>query len=506
MQLSSIKPILLLIYLLTIIAFLNVVAYAYRGTHTIEIFSSLIADIKVGAGIRVDILSSLLFFMITILCSSIGHYSIRYLNGEQKQVYFYKYLLGIVLSASLLVLSSNLLMLFFMWLATSYNLHKLLIFYDHRPRALIAARKKAIVSRIGDAALLAGILSTYSIFQSFEFSDIFSQALNYTDGTNQNANLSIVGILFAICALTKSAQFPFHFWLPETMETPTPVSALMHAGVINAGGFLIIRLSPMFQYSNSAQILLILVGTISAVLGALCMIAQNDIKTKLAYSTISQMGMMMLACGLGLYSIALFHILAHSFYKAYAFLSTGKLVEESKKNELKSIKPRMLMIATVGLVALSAIIFSNLYLQGKYLPIVTYCSILLLGLFQSFELQQNSSYLPLKTIGKIMITMGLAITLYTAIELTLNMHFVDESPLLENTEFFTYESLALSLLSFLMFFGSHLLSVRLKNLNTPFLQRIYLNLKNGFYSEVRSTMFLSRVNFLPNLSKRNVDV
>jgi NAD(P)H-quinone oxidoreductase subunit 5 len=226
-----------------------------------------------------------------------------------------------------------------------------------------------------------------------EFSELFQILASASAESLESLPLSLISVLFALGAITKAAQVPFHFWLPETMEAPTPVSALMHAGIINAGGFLMIRLNPLLAHSAAAHWILVVVGAITAIFGAMVMMTQNDIKKKLAYSTTSQMGIMMLCCGLGAYSLALFHIVAHSFYKAHAFLSTGELVEESKK--LKHAEPHPFPLRLVGLsfVGLLAILASWFLWNGDYVAYVTYVVILLFGLNQSthFSLRAASS-------------------------------------------------------------------------------------------------------------------
>jgi NAD(P)H-quinone oxidoreductase subunit 5 len=459
------------------------------------------AGFKVSFGIRIDILSSLLFFMIATLGASIGQYSLRYLHGEKNQGYFYKYLLGIILSSSLLVISSNLLMFFVMWLAISYNLHKLLIYFSDRPNALVAARKKAIISRLGDIILLAAIILTYSVFGSFDFTDIFTAMKTIPSNSESQKMISFISILIAIGALIKSAQFPLHFWLPETMETPTPVSAIMHAGVINAGGFLVIRMSPIFEHATASLFIIAIVGTISAVFGALCMIVQNDIKKKLAYSTISQMGIMMLACGLGAYGIALFHIFAHSFYKSYAFLSTGKLVEESKKIRL-NIKPSSNWIVLLGtVVGIVSVAGGTLFANGDFLAPVTYGGILTLGFLQGLNLSQKSTNSILIIFAKIMGSMILAIIVYAAIGQILNLYLLELVPKVFNSESGRYTLTAISAIVFSLFLASFVLSVRLMNINTPFLEWAYLYFKNGGYMSSMSTMVLARTNTLPQILK-----
>lgn len=497
----SIKSAQIFLWSLTIVALWFVLKQNDHEVQTFEVFSITLAQIKIAAGLRLDILSSLLFFMITTLGAGIGQYSLRYLDGEIRQGYFYKHLVGIIVSASLLVLSSNLLMFFVMWLSISYNLHKLLVFFADRLPALIAARKKAIVSRLGDVALLAAILLTYSVFGSFDFSDIFVKArtiLPYSDSQN---SISAIGLLIAIGALAKSAQFPFHFWLPETMETPTPVSALMHAGVINAGGFLVIRMSPVLEHATAAHVLLAIVGTISAVFGALCMIVQNDIKKKLAYSTISQMGMMMFACGLGAYSLALFHIFAHSFYKAYAFLSTGRLVDESKKIGLTIKAPATSTIVVGGMTGFVSIAVAAQYNQGAYLPSVTYGAILLLGFLQSLSVDQKSHFAAFGTLSKIVAAMLLAIVFYSGIEYTLNQYVKQFVPSVFSSPFDRYTLTVISLIGFSIYFGSFVLSTRLMNIDTPFLERAYIYLKNGGYWGAKSSVLLARIKALPEVVK-----
>jgi NAD(P)H-quinone oxidoreductase subunit 5 len=187
-----------------------------------------------------------------------------------------------------------------------------------------------MISRAGDVALVAGIALTYGRFQTLDLAELF-QAVSMNAGTvpGKDISLAAIGCWFVAAATLKSAQFPFHSWLPLTMETPTPVSALMHAGIVNAGGYLMIRMSPILAQAPEALAALAWIGAVTAVIGSLSMMTQNSIKQSLAYSTIAQMGFMMLQCGLGAFTAAMYHLVAHSLYKAYAFLSTGSVVAES---------------------------------------------------------------------------------------------------------------------------------------------------------------------------------
>jgi NAD(P)H-quinone oxidoreductase subunit 5 len=338
-------------------------------------------------GIAINTFTAFICLMASILGVSIAHYSKRYLAGERKLGKYYTFLLLTIVSVLTLVTSNHFVTLLAGWLATSLSLHQLLVFYRDRPAAVIAAKKKFLVSRVGDLALISGVILTWNQFHTLEFEKVFSMIPSLLEGSASN-NIELIALLFAIGAMAKSAQVPFHFWLPETMEAPTPISALMHAGVINAGGIFLILMSPLLHYAKMSHFFLIYAGAITSVFGALVMITQNDIKKKLAYSTISQMGLMMLACGFEAYSLALFHIVAHSFYKAHSFLSTGNMVEESKKSAGLGFVESFQSITAKILLGFAVIGAGALYHNGEYLVYSTYVSVLLLGLTQLTNLSQ----------------------------------------------------------------------------------------------------------------------
>jgi NAD(P)H-quinone oxidoreductase subunit 5 len=290
-----------------------------------------------NVGIYLDSLSVVMLLLISFIGLIIVRYSVRYLDGEATQGRFLRSILFTLGAVLVMVLSRNLLMFTAAWMMTSYALHRLLLHYPDRAWAVWAARKKFLISRLGDAMLIAALVLTFRAFGSFDYHVIFDAV----SGTGPTASapvwmspgwlVSLIGVCFVIGAMTKSAQFPFHSWLPDTMETPTPVSALMHAGVINAGGFLVIRLSPLIAQSHVALDLLAAIGALTAIFGGVVMMTQTSIKRSLAYSTIAQMGFMMLQCGLGAFSAALLHIVAHSLYKAHAFLSCGSVLERAAR-------------------------------------------------------------------------------------------------------------------------------------------------------------------------------
>jgi NAD(P)H-quinone oxidoreductase subunit 5 len=271
--------------------------------------------------LRLDGIALTMSLLVTFLGTVVLQFSRRYLAGDPGQARFFSWM-SLTLSAVLLVvLSSNLLLLWMAWVATSLCLHRLLLFYPGRAGAVFAARKKFIISRIADLCLLGAIILLYQSFGTLDFDRIFAQV---EAGTS--VSLTLPGLLLVACAALKSAQFPFHSWLPDTMETPTPVSAFMHAGIINAGGFLIVRLSPLLVRAPGALNLLAVIGALTAAFGAVVMLPQPSVKRALAFSTIAQMGFMMLQCGLGAFGLALVHIVAHSLYKAHAFLHAGSTI------------------------------------------------------------------------------------------------------------------------------------------------------------------------------------
>ncbi len=272
-------------------------------------------------GLWLDGVALVMAVMVAFLGVVVIGFARRYLAGDPGQARFLAWMSLTLASVLLLVLSGHLLLLLGAWVATSLCLHRLLLFYPERAGAQFAARKKFVFSRLGDLCLAAAAVVLYAHHHTFDLAAIASAvAAGHTAGNTAAA------LLLAGCAMLKSAQFPFHSWLPDTMETPTPVSAFMHAGIINAGGFLVIRLAPVLAASPAASALLAVVGAFTAAFGAVVMLAQPSVKRALAYSTIAQMGFMLLQCGLGAYGLALLHIAAHSLYKAHAFLTAGSTI------------------------------------------------------------------------------------------------------------------------------------------------------------------------------------
>lgn len=323
-----------------------------------------------SVGFYLDSISVVMMALVSFIGLIIARYSMRYLDGDPHQGRFFRWMSFTIGTTLLLVISSNLVMLTVAWMLTSYGLHQLLTYYPERPWAVWAARKKFLISRLGDAFLIAAVYLSYQTFGTTEYAALFAAANELQSSGNPSSSLTmtLIGLLTVLGAMTKSAQFPFHSWLPETMETPTPVSALMHAGVINAGGFLVIRLSPLVALSPLALDLLTLIGAITALLASVVMLTQTSIKRSLAYSTIAQMGFMMLQCGLGAFSAALLHIVAHSAYKSHAFLSCGSVLDHAKQIKMPAQRSNSIARSTASFTVAVAvgigIVFGTFYVLG----------------------------------------------------------------------------------------------------------------------------------------------
>lgn len=274
-------------------------------------------------GIRPDLPGALMLVMVTFIGWVVTRYSATYLDGERNQGYFASWMHLTLAAVLTFLVAGTLPLLVASFIATSLCLNRLLLFYPERPGARRAARKKFLFSRLADGALIAAALL---LSHGYGTSDIAAILTAAKAGLAPAGTGVAIGLL-AFAALLKSAQFPAHGWLVEVMETPTPVSALLHAGLVNAGGFLLIRFADLLLLSPAVLAILAMIGAFTALFGALVMLTQSAVKTALAWSTIAQMGFMILQCGLGLFPVALLHIIAHSLYKAHAFLTSGSAVE-----------------------------------------------------------------------------------------------------------------------------------------------------------------------------------
>jgi NADH-quinone oxidoreductase subunit L len=325
-------PAIGLSFVLSVAAFIEVLK---NGPFTLSLYrffqsGSLAIDIT----LFVDQLTVLLLLLVTGVSTVVHVYSSRYMIGDSRYNRFFAVIALFTFSMILLVMSGNLLMLLISWEVMGICSYLLISHASERPSACRAATKAFLVNAIADVGLSFGIILTFYTFGTLDIQTILSQA-----GSMQDHTINILGwmgldlhihpvtfipFFLFMGAMGKSAQMPFHVWLPFAMEAPTPVSALIHAAtMVNAGPFLLVRLSPLIILSPSAMAFIFIIGATTAVFAGIVSLTQSDIKKILAYSTISQIGFMVMACGLGAFVVAIFHLLAHGCYKAFFFLSTG---------------------------------------------------------------------------------------------------------------------------------------------------------------------------------------
>jgi NADH-quinone oxidoreductase subunit L len=323
------------------LAFLSSLVTLYMVTHegpsAIRFYDlSSVTSMIIPLGLYVDRLSAVMMTLITAVTLIIYVYSTTYMyqDGHAR-----RYLALICLTDFVLICmvsSSNLMMLFLFWQLLSYLLY--LLAHNHvHVGTLAGAFKTFTILRIADTAFLAGIVLAFQLYGTLEFHELFVRAaatpmtLSLMPGVDVNGTTAITFLIF-IGAMGKSAQFPLHLWLPGSLFAPTPVHALLHAGIINAGGFLINRLAPLFGMSSTTLHIAFVVGTLTAVLGASMMLVQSDIKKTLGFSTIGQMGYMIMECGLGAFSLAVFHLIAHGLFKATVFLYCGNVIHKTRQD------------------------------------------------------------------------------------------------------------------------------------------------------------------------------
>jgi NAD(P)H-quinone oxidoreductase subunit 5 len=285
------------------------------------------ATLSIGAGagllaLRLDPVSATMGLLVAFVGWIVVRYARRYLDGEAREGRFHALMLATLAAVLVLVQSGSLSVLAAAFVATGLGLRQLLLFYPERAEARRAAAKFTLVWGAGDVAV---ILAAVLLWVAFGRSDLGTIATAAEAGLPLAAQGAVA--LLVLAAALKTAAFPLHGWLTEVMEAPTPVSALLHAGIVNAGGYLLIRMAELVQASPSAMAALVMIGGLTALFGAVVMLTQSAVKTALAWSTVAQMGFMLLQCGLGLWALALLHIVAHALYKAHAFLSSGGAVQ-----------------------------------------------------------------------------------------------------------------------------------------------------------------------------------
>lgn len=283
-----------------------------------------IGDIQLTAGFEVNQLNALMLFIVSLVSFLVHTYSKGYMHGDERLSVFYAYL-GLFTFAMLgLVLSPNLLQTYIFWELVGVGSFLLIGFYFYKEEAKEAAKKAFIMTRIGDVGLLIGMILLFWQVGSFEYDEIFRAV---DEGTISAGMITLTAILIFAGAVGKSGQFPLHTWLPDAMEGPTPVSALIHAAtMVAAGVYLVAALFPLFTASETALMTVAAVGAITAIFAASIGLVQTDIKRVLAYSTVSQLGYMMLALGSAGYVAGVFHLMTHAFFKALLFLAAGSVI------------------------------------------------------------------------------------------------------------------------------------------------------------------------------------
>jgi NADH-quinone oxidoreductase subunit L len=294
-------------------------------------------DLRIGLGITIDRLTACMLILVTTVSSLVHIYTIGYMHGEKGYARFFGYIALFTFSMLMLVLADNFLQLFVFWEAVGLCSYLLISHWYERPSACAAATKAFVVNRVGDFGFMLGLLLVWHSFGSLEYRHVFAQAADLAGetinllrpfgGVWEISTLTLMCLLLFTGAVGKSAQVPLHVWLPDAMEGPTPISALIHAAtMVTAGVFMVARLSPLYNLSPVAMDVVALTGAATMLLGATIALTQNDIKRVVAYSTVSQLGYMTMACGLGAYAAGIYHLLTHGAFKALLFLGCGSVI------------------------------------------------------------------------------------------------------------------------------------------------------------------------------------
>lgn len=327
-------------------------------------------NFNVSWGVRLDTLSVVMMCVITIVSSCVHVYSVGYMHEDDAQARFMSYLSLFTFAMMMLVTADNLVQLFFGWEGVGLASYLLIGFWNYKDSANNAAIKAFLVNRVGDLGLALGIFACLVLFGSLNYDTIFAQAPAMADvhfnflGYNVHA-LTLVCLLLFVGACGKSAQLGLHTWLPDAMEGPTPVSALIHAAtMVTAGVFLVCRMSPVFEYAPVASMVVTYVGAATAIFAATIGMTQFDIKRVIAYSTMSQLGYMFFAAGVGAYGAAMFHLMTHAFFKALLFLGAGSVIhamhheqDMRKMGGIWKLIPVTYVLMWIGSLALAGIPF-----------------------------------------------------------------------------------------------------------------------------------------------------
>jgi NAD(P)H-quinone oxidoreductase subunit 5 len=442
--------------------------------------SPILGADHLGLAIRLDPLSAVIFTMIALLAFNIVRFSRTYMDGDARQGVFLGWLCATIASVQLLVLSGNLGQLVVTWIMTSLSLHQLLVFYRDRRRGMVAAQKKFITARVGDLCLIGGAALLYFHFGTGNFADLFAGLSHRPVGTALPAAVEAAALLIAIAALLKSAQFPTHSWVVEVMETPTPVSALLHAGILNAGPFLIVRMSSVLDGATLAPTALILVGGFTALFASSSVLTQPSVKGGLGYSSASHMGFMLMICGLGVYSAAILHLVAHSFYKAHAFLSSGSVIDSARAANVKLPKrlgsPLRVTLSVAAAVGIFVAFSQLLHLAEGTLPVGI---ILIMGIAQVIAPALDSDG-PLAAVGRTVVLGACVAVAFFVLEHSFAIVLHSELPLVIRPGLPVLVAVWLVVAMFAI--ATLLQMFRPASITSPWQRRLSVHLRNGLYA------------------------
>ena len=347
-------PAVALSWVLSVFAFVDVASGSVISVSLYTWLTSGSLDIHIG--LSIDRLTAVMLLLVTTVSGLVHVYTIGYMHGEPGYARFFSYIALFTFSMLMLVLADNLLQLFVFWEAVGLCSYLLIGHWYERPSACAAATKAFIVNRVGDFGFLLGLFLAWTSFGSLTYLEIFAQAhqsvnatLNLFAPVGGHWDVSVVTLvclLLFMGAVGKSAQVPLHVWLPDAMEGPTPISALIHAAtMVTAGVFLVARLAPLYNLSPTAMTVVAITGGLTMVLGATIALTQTDIKRVVAYSTVSQLGYMIMACGLGAYAAGIYHLLTHGAFKALLFLGCGSVIialhHEQDMRHMGGLKDKM---------------------------------------------------------------------------------------------------------------------------------------------------------------------
>lgn len=329
----------------------------------------LFGDLTIKLGLMIDNITVLMMFVVALISMLVHIFSIEYMRGDERYNRYFAYLGLFTFSMTGIVFTHNILMMYIFWELVGLSSYLLIGFWFEKKSASDAGKKAFIVNRVGDLGMFAGILILFFTYQTFSFQEIFGEIAAGKLPFNSGFWLTMTGILLFGGAIGKSAQFPLHVWLPDAMEGPTPVSALIHAAtMVAAGVYMVVRIFGLL--TADAMLFIAVIGMLSAFIPATIALTQNDIKKVLAYSTISQLGYMIMALGIGAYKFAFFHLVTHAFFKACLFLGSGSVIyamhheqDITKMGGLRKKMPITYMTFLISTLAISGVPLTSGFLS-----------------------------------------------------------------------------------------------------------------------------------------------